>query len=237
MRRKIILSILIILISSLGISEGLGVIPSEKTQRITDLETNLTVEFLNLGNTTRNVEVKFETSKNYNITPKSFEIRLEPSEIRTLPNGGSWFSIGNGKYASLREESSKLTIDPLSPVRNFSIPLTVTSTPLKGETVAETGQKVYQKREIIFNVYTISDILETDEGVLYEEGKLFKANNSGSNLSKSAGNSRQSMSNSSNKPKKGLTEENEKGNRAINTWTMVLIGGIVLSIAVIWSEL
>lgn len=237
MWKKLALATVIICFSASGVSEGFGLISQDSTRRIDGVETNISLELLNIGNTTREVTVNFQETRNYDITPRQIELTLEPSEITDLPGKGRWFSLGGGRYISITSVNAKLEINTSSPVRNFSIPVSVTSTPLRNEKISDTGQKVYQEREEVLKVYTESDLLETSEGVLYDEGKLFDTEASDQENTEGNNSSNSSVGGSSVTPEKGLTEETENQGEAVNAWTLILITGIVFSIGMIWSEL
>lgn len=244
--RLIALSILLLVFTAASTAQGFGTIPFEQQKRISGMETKFSLGLINLDDVTREVRFSVENSTNYEVRFEENPVNLDPSEVTSNPlQDIQWYSLGDGRYAEVRELSFNVSVKSDSDSRNLSIPVQVNAVYGNGEN-SDTGQTAIQSRTHRFQLVTTSQMIDPQEGDFFNDGSLLNTTeNSNStenrvdkdNFSNDKESRNFSGSENISGPEKGLTEQSKDENEAVNKWTIMFLLGTLISVLVITREL
>ena len=243
--RLIALSVLLVVFTAASTAQGFGTIPFEQEKRISGMETQFSLGLINLDDVTREVRFSVENSTNYEVRFEENPVNLDPSEVTSNPlQDIQWYSIGDGRYAEVREVSFNVSVKSDSDSRNLSIPVQVNAVYGNGEN-SDTSQTAIQSRVHRYQLVTTSQKVDPNQEDFFNDGSLLNTtentvsneeNVNSSNLSNKESSNFSDSENTS-EPEKGLTEQSKEGNEAVNKWTIMFLLGTLISVVVITREL
>lgn len=245
-RKLVVAGVFLAVLSSFAAAQGFATVGFEQDKRISDLEADFSLGLLNLDNETREVRFSTPVSPDYNVSFTENPLMLQPSEVSSSPEGeGQWYSLGDGRYASINEISFKITVSRTSKYRNFSIPLDVNAVYGNRED-SGASQTAIQSRTHVFELVTTSQMIEPEQENFYSDGSLFNSSDDETTGLGRDNHSRQdrgeimsenvSSEENISEPEKGLTEQNQDENEAVNEWTIIFLLGTIISAVLIARE-
>jgi len=245
--KLVVIGVFLAVFSSFTAAQGFATVTFDQDKRISGLETDFSLGLLNLDNETREVRFSTPSSSNYNVSFAENPLMLPPSEVSSSPvEDEQWYSLGDGRYASITRISFNVTVSKTSEYRNFSIPVDVNAVYGNGDSPGA-SQTAIQSRTHSFDLVTTSQMIEPEQENFYSDGSLFNTSD-GENVDESLENSsdREVSENDSqddlseenvSKPEKGLTEQSQDQNEAVNEWTILFLLGTIISAALIAREI
>lgn len=240
---------LLFLISNVQAS-SFGSFPYEIEKQSSDLQLDYRIGFVNPSQDTLQVTLSSEPSSEYNIsfTEKTFEI---PPGVTNDPTGSGWYYLGDGRYAKIHEKSFQVDISKYRDDNRVVFPIRVEAASTgSGGTDTDSRSQLIQVRNYNYRAQ-IDPNLRPEERPEEDSESSWRdnfwqeenpENQQDFNLEQNKSSNQEQQTQKSNinqtneASDKEQVEKSGSDSGGLNNTTIVLILGIVVSVAYIWME-
>lgn len=217
----------------------------QEERRVSGLEADFSLGLINLDNETRQVRFSYPENDNYELEFDENPLPLESSTVTSNPEKeAEWYSLGDGRYATIKEIVFQVEIEETAESRNFTIPVTVNAVYGEGS-AGGASQNAIQSRTYSFNLVTTSQSIQPAAEDFYSDGSLFDSQESNTTsgggedgeVEEASGSQQGNLTRENiSEPEKGLTEQSQHENEAVNEWTIMFLLGTIISVVLIARE-
>lgn len=224
-----------------------GSFPYQIEKQSSDLEVSYKIGLINPSSNPVEVKLSSNESEEYNLTFPENKVKIPPGTTDD-PSGSGWYHLGGGKYAKIHEVSFNVDISQYRQDNSLSFPIRIEAANIEGGTDGQSStSKVVQVRNYRYRAkidprLRPRDRPENSDSESWKE-KFWQEENSDSeedfnlNQSKSSNQEQQTGEQEKRATETNFTEETRKSdNSLVDTTTLTLMAGIILSVAYILIE-
>lgn len=248
--RLLLLGVGFVFLTSSIYAASFGTFPYEIEKQSSDLELEYRIGFINPSSDPVEVTLSSSDSEEYNLTFSEEEFRIPPGTTDD-PSGSGWYHLGDGEYTKIHEQSFQVDVSRYREDNSLSFPVTIEAV-MVGESSSDEGSQSrlvqirnYNYRAEIDPNLRPEDRPEQDSGSSWTD-RFWQEENSGSeedfNLEQDKSTNQEQQDNHTRQDNQtrannsNQISDQESENPLVNTVTLVLVIGIIVSLGYILME-
>lgn len=239
----------LVFLASGASASSFGSFPYQVEKHSSDLELKYRIGFINPGPGELEVRLQGESSEEYNLSFETRTLQI-PGETTTEPSGTGWYHLGDGEYARVHQTSFQVDVSRYREDNRLEIPLRVEASRTGNSSGSGSESRIVQVRNYEYRA-VIDPSLRPEERPEDESSgsswrdSFWQEETSTSeedfNLDRNQSSNQNPPGEEDNRPG-GLetpansSEQADPGKPLVNQTTLILVTGIVVSMAYILME-